>query len=383
MGHMRFLEFFAGAGMARAALQAEGWECVFANDFDFKKARSYQKNWGNSPELQVCDVRTLQAKDLPTGDLVWGSFPCQDLSLAGAGAGLKGERSGVFYPFWELVTGLIQQGRGPRIIALENVVGALTSHNGSDFSAICREFAQAGYSLGAIVVDAALFVPQSRPRLFIIGVRNDIPIPIRLLASAPIGPFHTKALCKAANDLPLEIKSHWHWWKLPTPIPRSLSFADIIEEVPYGVSWHTKEETIAILNMMSPLNAAKVETAKRSGRRMVGGIYRRTRMENGVKYQRAEVRFDDVSGCLRTPAGGSSRQVILVVEGESIRTRLISPRETARLMGLPESYSLPKRYNEAYHLTGDGVVVPVVQHLASYIFQTLLSENDVVCEVAA
>lgn len=91
------------------------------------------------------------------------------------------------------------------------------------------------------------------------------------------------------------------------------------------------------------------------------------------KVQRAEVRFDDVAGCLRTPAGGSSRQVILVVEGNRVRSRLISARETARLMGLADDYVLPARYNEAYHLTGDGVAVPVVRHLAHHIFEPLLA----------
>ena len=89
--------------------------------------------------------------------------------------------------------------------------------------------------------------------------------------------------------------------------------------------------------------------------------------------QRAEIRFDDIAGCLRTPAGGSSRQVIMVVNGKSVRSRLISPRETARLMGISDSYALPSNYNEAYHLTGDGVAVPVVRHLARHIFEPLLA----------
>src|SRR5690606_26919003 len=72
------------------------------------------------------------------------------------------------------------------------------------------------------------------------------------------------------------------------------------------------------------------------------------------------------------PAGGSSRQVIMVVDGDKVRTRLISSRETARLMGLPDSYRLPARYNEAYHLTGDGVAVPVVRHLAAHLFERLI-----------
>src|SRR5690606_9724569 len=127
-----------------------------------------------------------------------------------------------------------------------------------------------------------------------------------------------------------------------------------------------------LLSMMSSVNLAKVEDAQRTGRRMVGTIYKRTRKdESGNKLQRAEVRFDDIAGCLRTPAGGSSRQLIMVVEKTRIRSRLISSRETARLMGLDEDYALPDRYNDAYHLTGDGVAVPVVRHLACQLFEPI------------
>jgi DNA (cytosine-5)-methyltransferase 1 len=128
--------------------------------------------------------------------------------------------------------------------------------------------------------------------------------------------------------------------------------------------------------MMSPINRSKVETAKKEGRRIVGTIYKRTRRdENRVKVQRAEVRFDDVSGCLRTPAGGSSRQTVIVVEGKSVRTRLLSAREAARLMGLPDSYQLPSNYNEAYHLIGDGLAVPVVRFLSENLLNPMLAQE--------
>ena len=65
----------------------------------------------------------------------------------------------------------------------------------------------------------------------------------------------------------------------------------------------------------------------------------------------------------------------MVVEGKKVKSRLISSRETARLMGLPDEYQLPKNYNEAYHLTGDGVVVPVVRHLTEHIFEPILREG--------
>jgi len=157
---------------------------------------------------------------------------------------------------------------------------------------------------------------------------------------------------------------------------RNIRLSDLIEENPTGVEWHTTAETTYLLRLMSPLNRDKVARAKKSGRRMVGGIYRRTRPdESGIKRQRAEVRFDDIAGCLRTPAGGSSRQTILVVDGKKIRSRLLSPREAARLMGLPDEYRLPARYNDAYHVCGDGVCVPVVRHIAEHVLEPLLAAN--------
>ena len=130
-----FYEFFAGGGMVRAGL-SEGWDCLFANDIDAKKAASYAANWGDE-HLKVADVGLLTTADLPgRADLAWASFPCQDLSLAGDYAGLKGARSGTFWPFWRLMQALASDGRAPALIALENVCGALTSHDGKDFAAI-------------------------------------------------------------------------------------------------------------------------------------------------------------------------------------------------------------------------------------------------------
>lgn len=368
-----FYEFFAGGGMVRAGL-GPAWTCLFANDFDAKKGLSYQANWGTGGELRVGDVRAVSAGDLPGRvDLMWGSFPCQDLSLAGVGAGLKGARSGTFWAFRDIVQGLVAQGRGPRIVALENVCGTLTSHGGADFAAICGALAAAGYRYGAVVINAALFVPQSRPRLFVVGVAPDVEVAEAMLAPGPVAPFHTPALERAFGRVGAQALAPMVWWNLPAPARRNSVFADLIEEAPLSVAWHSAEETAQLMTLMSPVNRAKVEAAKRAGRRMVGGIYRRTRTDaDGVKRQRAEVRFDDVAGCLRTPAGGSSRQTIMVVDGQRVRTRLISARETARLMGLPDDYKLPRGYSEAYHLTGDGVAVDVVRHLAQHLFEPLL-----------
>lgn len=371
----KFYEFFAGGGMARAGLGSQ-WQCTFANDFDGKKALAYQDNWGTGGELKVGDISQLSISDMPdTADLAWGSFPCQDLSLAGGGAGLRGERSGTFYPFWNIMDSLIAQGRAPRIIALENVCGTLTSNGGEDFSAICDTFAKRNYRFGSVVINASLFVPQSRPRLFIIGLHESLFLDPSLLSPGPSSVFHTTSLQRAHSKLNAHTKGRWLWWNLPSPKMRTSTFADLIEDHPNSVSWNTSAQTKKLLSMMTPLNLAKVEAAKRTQRRMVGTVYKRTRPHLDGRAVRAEVRFDDISGCLRTPNGGSSRQSILIVEGDEIRSRLLSTRETARLMGLPDAYRLPKNYNAAYHLMGDGVAAPVVSHLAEYIFEPVLDQN--------
>ncbi len=368
--------------MARAGL-GSGWRCLFANDFDQKKNRVYGENWGGA-DLNTADVRTLAAKDIPgCATLAWASFPCQDLSLAGGGAGLKGNRSGTFRPFWKLMEELVKESRGPRIIALENVCGTLNSHEGKDFATICGGFQELGYSVGAVVIDASLFVPQSRPRLFVIGTREGTRLPDTLMGGCPSPPWHTKALRAAYEKLPSRTQAAWIWWQLPAPPSRKTSFADIIEHSPPDANWYSAAETRNLLNMMSELNRAKLQQAQMAKRPMVGGLYRRTRTDGrGRKIQRAEIRFD-LAGCLRTPAGGSSRQVVLIVDGDSVRARLISSRETARLMGLPDAYTLPANYNDAYHITGDGVVVPVVRYLAHHLFEPILNFSKIKTHTAA
>lgn len=371
-----YYDFFAGGGMAGLGLGPD-WDCLFANDIDSKKAASYRANHHGGSALLLRDVAQVGLEELPgAADLVWASFPCQDLSLAGNGAGLAGKRSGMFKPFWQLMRGLHSEGRGPKIIALENVYGAITSNGGRDFATLAAAFSGLGYRFGAVVVDAVHFLPQSRPRFFMVGVRGDLAISDAFTTDGPSGLWHPPALVEGCNLLSNAAAARWQWWHLPTPPARNINLAALIEERPTGVAWHTKAETTKLLDMMTDHNRQKVDAAGQSGERVVGTIYKRTRADAlGVKHQRAEVRFDQIAGCLRTPAGGSSRQTIMVVEGRRVRSRLLSTREAASLMGLPESYILPERYNEAYKLAGDGVAVPVVRHLASAIFEPVLRRN--------
>ena len=358
--------------MVRLGLGAV-WKCLFANDFNPKKAAAYRSNFDGAPELICDDVREITPDQLPDGcKLAWASFPCQDLSLAGLGAGLSGNRSSLFWSFWNLMLALKQERRAPPIIVLENVAGLMTSHRGRDLSNIIATMADANYRVGAIVLDAAYFVPQSRPRLFIVAFDQQFSIPKRIAGRLPNPAWHPLSLQNVVTELASNVRKSWVWWKLPMPTKESQHLSDIIEEEPTGVNWHSAQETKKLLNMMTLANLCKVHEAQRSANRQVGTVYKRTR--NGT--QRAEVRFDGISGCLRTPAGGSSRQIIMVIEGKRVRSRLVSPRETARLMGLHDQYVLPVGYNDAYHLTGDGVVVPVVGWLEQHIIRPLAKSTQ-------
>ena len=206
IGAFRFYEFFAGGGMARYGLGSD-WCCLFANDIDEKKAACYRANFG-AEDLLVADVASLKLSDLPgAADLVWASFPCQDLSLAGNGAGLNGDRSGTFWPFWRLICGLGKEGRRPHLVVLENVGGMLRSHSGKDFAAVSDALAAASYRFGALVIDAVELLPQSRPRLFIVGAADGTVIPDGCTASAPDLRWSTRALMEAFTKLSIKRRS--------------------------------------------------------------------------------------------------------------------------------------------------------------------------------
>ncbi|HEY0437512.1 MAG TPA: DNA cytosine methyltransferase [Phenylobacterium sp.] len=363
-----FYEFFAGGGMARLGLGG-AWTCAFANDFDRVKAATYRANFADAEaHLREGDVWRLGAGDLPGhADLAWASSPCQDLSLAGGRAGFAGGRSGAFFGFWRLMEGLAAEDRAPRVIVIENVVGLLTSHGGQDFAAVAQALAALGYSFGALEIDAARFLPQSRPRVFVVATREAPPPAL----TGP-SPFHTRAVQAAAAGLPPELARRWVWWSLAAPHARNADLATILEP-DAAVAWHAPERTGRWLELMAPLHRARLAARAERGDRAVGAVFRRMRLEAGRKVQRAEVRFDGLAGCLRTPRGGSSRQVIAVVEAGQVRTRLLTPREAARLMGLPETYCLPAAATSALQVAGDGVAVPVVRWLAREVLEPLLS----------
>ena len=260
------------------------------------------------------------------------------------------------------------EGRAPRLVALENVLGLLASKGGADFVALCGALADLGYRFGALTIDAAHFVPQSRPRLFLIALADEVAPPEELTAPGPVAPVRRSPPCAAPST---RCRRRWRRAGCGGACRRRrASIARCsIASTPRRTTRHgsTPRRPRRCSRRCRKPRAPNLERAHAAGERRVAALFRRTRAD-GV---RAEARFDGLAGCLRTPAGGSSRQFLLDVEGGAARARLIGAREAARLMGLPDSYRLPARRNEAYHLLGDGVVAPVVRFLSENLLLPL------------
>ncbi len=244
----------------------------------------------------------------------------------------------------------------------------------------------AGYRFGALELDAAAFLPHSRPRLFLVAVLNDAPNRRALSDTASLARGaafgRTDAVRDAASRLKGAAAKAWTWWRLPEPGARNTVLADILEAELPASAWRTDEQTERLLALMDARHRQRVRDAQASGRTEVGAVFRRTRMERGERQQRAEVRFDGVAGCLRTPAGGSSRQFVVICDKGLVRSRALTPRETARLMGAPDDYILPRASTAALQLTGDGVATPVVRWLAHHLLEPLLSPVQLLAEAS-
>lgn len=365
----KVMEFFAGIGLARMGLEKAGFRVAWANDFEPDKKAMYDAQFGASVgddhHFALGDVGAVEVDDLPLdARLAWASSPCTDLSLAGGRAGLSGTRSGTFWHFIRLLNALGNE--SPEVVVLENVIGLATSHGGEDLAAAIRAFNGAGYSVDVLSIDARRFLPQSRPRLFLVGSKNPP---------------------EDVTDPNSELRPDWLQWVYgdetlrthrallpapPAPVVRGLG--ELMEEIPSSdVRWWDAERTEAFVASLSPMQRGRVANMRRDSTVKYRTAYRRTR--NGVAVW--EVRPDDISGCLRTARGGSSKQAVVRLGNKRLQVRWMTPREYARLMGAGDYDLRTARTNQALFGFGDAVAVPTVEWLAkNYLMPLLRGEMD-------
>jgi len=366
-------EFFAGIGLAHLGLQPDGWKIGFANDHAPDKVLFYRHNFAEAGAyLDERDVHEVKPGDLPKISLATASFPCTDLSLAGAQKGLiDGKQSSAYLHFIELIT---QLGKNrPPLVLLENVVGMITSRRGRDLELCLTLLQKAGYTVDVFVLDARHFVPQSRPRLFVVGLRSDLQ-PAGHLGDAEALRAHSPILRpQALMDF---VAQHpnlpWSLRPLPAPVQTRRSLAEVLEQLPpRDPRWWSAERAARLYAQMSPAHQEMVQVMMRAQEPRYGTVFRRMRQGRSM----AEIRTDGLAGCLRTPKGGSARQILVQASRGEYAVRLLTARECARLMGA-DDYAFPEGMseNKALFAFGDGVCVKAVQWISEHYLMPVATE---------
>lgn len=169
MTDLTLVELFAGIGGFSCGFERAGVKTVAAVEIDPAARRIFSRHFPDA--VLFDDVTKVGGDDLravgfvPERGIITGGWPCQDISVAGRGEGLAGERSGLFSEIVRLLVEL-----QPRWFVLENVPRLLTINGGRDMGAVVGALAECGYGLAWRVLDASGFgVPQRRRRIFFVG----------------------------------------------------------------------------------------------------------------------------------------------------------------------------------------------------------------------
>jgi DNA (cytosine-5)-methyltransferase 1 len=345
----------------RIGLERQGWKIAFANDICPEKYEMYATHFEDADDhFVVEDVHKLQADEIPNVTLATASFPCNDLSLAGARAGLKGSQSSAFYGFIRVLREMGR--RRPRLVLLENVTGFLSSRSGADFRGALLDLNRLGYSVDPFIIDALHFVPQSRSRLFVVA---------ELQPQKKIAAIQEKV--KHAEFFESEVRPralaefifsnpgvNWRLRDLP-PLPKShRRLTSVLENLTDDApEWWNEKRTAYLLNQMSQRHRIIADRMINAAGWSFGTVFRRVRAGGSM----AELRVDGIAGCLRTPRGGSGRQILVKAGFGEFHARLLTPRECARLMGA-DNFIISGSLNQALFGFGDAVCVPVIEWIA-------------------
>jgi len=368
-------DFFSGIGLVSLGLHKQGWEVVYALDHSEAKFRLYSNHFGSN-HYSLQDIKEVTARSVPRVTLAHASFPCTDTSVAGSRGGLKSGESSAFWEFARILREMLHLKKLPPFVMLENVEGLLSSNDGSDLKAILKILNKLGYSVDLLLIDASFFVPQSRVRLFIIGntlgkkKADEISDEFALEHSSNARPMKVKKFIKDNSDIKWSIRN------IPMLPKCALKLDDIIER---SATWWSCERSEYLLSQMFERHKEIVNKMMQNNYWSYGTVFRRMRVRDGIKQSTAELRIDGIAGCLRTPKGGSGRQILIRAGKGRFDARLINETESARLMGA-EDYTLPVNVslNEVLFGFGDAVCVPVVSWITKHYLDPMF--NDLVAQ---
>lgn len=165
---MKVVSLFSGAGGLDLGFKMAGHDIIWANDLYEDAVHTYQKNIGDHIVLE--DVRNIPADAIPDCDIVIGGFPCQGFSVANTKRHVTDERNELYKQLIRVI-----EDKQPKFFLAENVKGLTNLGKGDVFKMILSDFEHLGYRVRYKILNAADYgVPQTRLRVIIVGVRNDI-----------------------------------------------------------------------------------------------------------------------------------------------------------------------------------------------------------------
>lgn len=188
-------EVFAGGGLMAVGLKTAGFNLVWANDFEKTAVAAYKHNLGD--HITLGDIAQIEPASIPDTDIIAGGPPCQDFSVAGAGAGEDGERGKLVWTYLNLI-----DVKRPKAFIFENVKGLIQKKHRHTFDALLVAFDQIGYTISWRLVNSWDYgVAQKRERVFIVGIRKDLEFTYKFPQPEP-GDVRTQVLRDVIGDLP-------------------------------------------------------------------------------------------------------------------------------------------------------------------------------------
>lgn len=187
-----FIDLFAGIGGFHIAMHNVGGECVFAAEWDENCRKTYEENFKkispnifknyNNINLFAKDITKVDIDSIPKHDVLCAGFPCQPFSQAGYKLGFEDTRGTLFFNVADIV-----RRKKPKVVFLENVRGLLKHDEGKTFNVIKNTLYELGYSVNYKIIKASDFgLPQHKPRIYIICIRNDIKDTFKFPESIPL-----------------------------------------------------------------------------------------------------------------------------------------------------------------------------------------------------
>lgn len=306
MNKLKFIDLFAGIGGMRLAFQDENSECVFSSEWDRFSQKTYFENFGDLPHG---DITAISEYDIPEHDILLAGFPCQPFSNIGKREGFAHATQGtLFFDVLRILTY-----KRPKAFLLENVVGLLTIQNGESFKLIKESLENIHYNVSYEVLDSAEFgLPQTRKRIYIVGIRNDI-----------------------------QSKE----FKFPKGVDKKVYINHFLEENPtgYSISEHLQN------NYLFKKDDGRPQIIDNNSHIQV-----KTLVASYHKIQRLTGTF---------------------VRGGETGIRLLSELECKRIMGFPDNFVIPVSRTQMYRQLGNSVAVPVVKSIADEIKDVICSSK--------